>query len=284
MAKFKKTCEYCKVQYDPLLPNCPKCGEENKDSDLKDYKNIIPLPWFKQLILLLVGSLGFQILSFIIQIIVLFIVRIDSSTPIETRIMVTGIINFVAYFILILALLGTVSNDMPKLFKSFANWIPYVAGLVGLIAIFGFNFIYNLFLTVLNIGISDNTNESGITQIIGMFPVLSFVVFGVLGPVCEELTYRVGLFSLLRRVNKWLPYLVVILVFALIHFDFEALFSFQDPDWLAKLTNELLNLPLYAFAGFTFSFLYDRFGLASSITAYTLNNLLSIGLSFIPHE
>ena len=30
MAKFIKTCEYCKGKYDPLLETCPKCGEAIK--------------------------------------------------------------------------------------------------------------------------------------------------------------------------------------------------------------------------------------------------------------
>lgn len=284
MAKFIKTCEYCKGKYDPLLETCPKCGEVNKDEDLKEYKNIVPLHWLKQLFLTVGGSIGFQLVSFLIQVILIFALGINKDTPTEEMLRFTAIINFVSYGVLICALLGTINVDIPKLFKSFAKWVPYVAGLIGLIAIFGFNFIYNLTLTILKIKIVDNTNESSINAIIGMYPVLSIIIFGLVGPICEELTYRVGLFSILRRINKWLPYLLVILVFALIHFDFSALFNFSDPDYFTKVMNELLNLPLYAFAGFTFSFLYDKFGLASSITAHTLNNLLSIGLAFIPHE
>lgn len=284
MAKFIKTCEYCKGKYDPLLETCPKCGEVNKDEDLKEYKNIVPLHWLKQLFLAVGGSIGFQLVSFIIQIIIIFALGITKDSSQEELLRATALINFISYGILIGALMGTINVDVPKLFKSFAKWVPYVAGLIGLIAIFAFNFMYNLTLTIIGINIGDNSNESGINSIIGMYPVLSILIFGLVGPICEELTYRVGLFSVLRRVNKWLPYLVVIFVFALIHFDFTAIVEFDKPSYFTNLINEILNLPLYAFAGFTFSFLYDKFGLASSITAHTLNNLLSIGLAFIPHE
>lgn len=284
MAKLIKTCEYCKGKYDPLLEICPKCGEVNKDEDLKEYKNIVPLHWLKQLFLAVGGSIGFQLVSLIIQIIIIFALGITKDTSQEEMLRATALINFISYGVLIGALMGTINVDVPKLFKSFAKWVPYVAGLIGLIAIFAFNFMYNLTLTIIGIKIGDNSNESGINSIIGMYPVLSILIFGLVGPICEELTYRVGLFSVLRRVNKWLPYLVVILVFALIHFDFSAIVEFNNPDYFTNLINEILNLPLYAFAGFTFSFLYDKFGLASSITAHTLNNLLSIGLAFIPHE
>ena len=57
---------------------------------------------------------------------------------------------------------------------------------------------------------------------------------------------------------------------------FAAAFDFNNVNYAANLTNELLNMPLYLFAGFAFSFLYDKFGLAASFTSHALNNLVSI--------
>ncbi|MBP5694703.1 MAG: CPBP family intramembrane metalloprotease, partial [Bacilli bacterium] len=103
-----------------------------------------------------------------------------------------------------------------------------------------------------------------------VYPITCLFIFGLIGPICEEITYRVGLFSLLKRKNRALAYLVTIAVFALIHFNFS-----NDP---ATLLNEIINLPYYMFAAFAFSFAFDKFGFAASATAHISNNLISLFL------
>ena len=76
------------------------------------------------------------------------------------------------------------------------------------------------------------------------------------------------------RINKYLAYAVTILVFAFIHFDFECFGK-------GTLVNELLNMPFYLFAGFTFTFLYEKFGFGASVMAHVSNNLYSIIMTVI---
>ncbi|MBQ0009374.1 MAG: CPBP family intramembrane metalloprotease, partial [Firmicutes bacterium] len=143
---------------------------------------------------------------------------------------------------------------------------PYIAGVVCFVAILFLGNIYSMILNVAGVKIVNNDNQQAINVTSQNFTLTSMVIFGILGPICEEITYRVGLFSFLKRISKWLAYPVVVLVFALIHFNFSA----------SSLTNELLNLPYYLLAGFALTFTYDKFGFAGSTIAHVLNNVISL--------
>ena len=133
-----------------------------------------------------------------------------------------------------------------------------------------FDFVWGTILELLPITSSDNINESSLQTMRQVYPVASFMIFGLIGPICEEFTYRVGLFSFFKRINKWVAYVVTVVIFAFIHFNFST-----DPN---VLLNEVLNLPFYMFAAFAFSFTYDKFGLAGSLTAHVANNFISLSL------
>lgn len=268
--KFKRECKFCENTYDALLTECPKCHEPNPDGDALTTKNISVYPWWKQVMFFAVGYLGFQIVGLIIAFITM--VFVDKSTA-----QYSAVVNFTSYTIVFGGLVCISIPKFGELFKSFKSYKPYVAGLVGFVAIMAFNLTYNIFIQALGIKMNDNANEEAVTSIVTLYPILSILIFGFVGPICEELTYRVGLFSLTRRLNRWAPYLITIVVFAFIHFDMSCFFSGD----MNVVVNELLNMPLYMFAGFVMSFIYDRFGLAGSITAHTLNNTVSIGLTIV---
>jgi membrane protease YdiL (CAAX protease family) len=118
----------------------------------------------------------------------------------------------------------------------------------------------------LGIQLDVNQNQAAIVRLVKDSPILSLITFGLLGPIVEEWTYRLGLFQYLKGRSKWIAYLVTLTIFGFIHFDFNA----------ANLTNELFNLPIYLVAGAWFCFLYDRFGLQVAMATHIFNNLLSI--------
>lgn len=66
---------------------------------------------------------------------------------------------------------------------------------------------------------SDNNNEASLDSILKIFPIQGFLMTVILAPFAEEMTYRIGLFSALKRVNLILAFIVTALVFGLIHFD-----------------------------------------------------------------
>ena len=166
--------------------------------------------------------------------------------------------------------------DLPKLLYHFKKWKPYVFGLAGAIAIVLFEIAYtnilNLFYKYQSSG-----NEEGIRSIVLAFPVASVFMLGIVGPICEELAYRVGLFASISKYRKWLAYVVTSLVFGAIHIVGSLITG-------ASVWNELANLPVYVIAGLAFSFLYDKWGFASSTTAHICNNLYAVLATIISNS
>ena len=231
---------------------------------------------WKQIVFFVIGLFGLTVISLFIQIIVQLAARraIVSDYDYQTFMGSTTfnmIVNGSTYLIIAVIFLILMKDDTNEFFKSFKGWKPYVAAAIGFSAILTFNLFYNLILSATGAVISDNANESSLNSIVSDFPFLSLLIFALIGPIVEEFTYRVGLFSLLKRVHISLAYVVTIIVFTFIHFDFQS----------NNMVNELLNIPFYMFAAATFCFLYHRFGLASSISAHVTNNLLSIGTAII---
>lgn len=251
----------------------------NFENDLK-FKNVSSLQTWKHLILFVIGLAGLVIAEVTVQLIVdisagaIYGVSSDAFEEFVKSPTHTMLVSGIAYVALFGAFVLVLRDDLKEITKSFKGWKPFVAGLVGLGLIIAFNNVYVLFLKLINVDIVDNNNEDTINSITTVFPILTLVIFANIGPICEELTYRVGLFSLIRKKNRCLAYVVTILVFAFIHFNFGAISD-------GTIVNELLNLPLYLFSGFMFTFLYEKFGLAGSATAHILNNTISMCLTIM---
>lgn len=214
----------------------------------------------QQIELFLFGWIGFQILA------ILFSFFASLLTPKIDQLMLLTI-NCASYgnlFVILCIVIGP--NGIKTLGKQFTKLKPYMAGLLCFILIIMFNNAYGSILKLINTPISNNANETNVESMTNNYFIPSLIFFGFIGPICEELTYRVGLFSLCKRKSKVFAYIVTIIVFAFIHFDFET----------NNLVNELLNLPYYAFAAFAFSFTYDNFGFAGSASAHLINNIFSI--------
>lgn len=262
----KVKCSKCEHSYDKTFDSCPKCREANLEQP-EGFKELTMLKYGKQIALFLTGWLGFQILGLFFSLLLApHYEGLEYSEYISSMFNIE--LNASTYLVLLAALLLICFEELPKLIKSFKNWQSYAAAALAVLAILLFNFFYGLFIDVVGPGMDVNQNEAGIKAISNSFPLLSFIIFGFVGPICEELTYRVGLFSFLKRINVYLAYGISLVVFALIHFNFAG----------ENLVNELLNLPFYLFAGFTFAFIYDKFGLSSSLTAHVLNNVVSLSL------
>ena len=227
-------------------------------------------PW-KQIVFFSVGCLGLIGIQIVASIILSLIAREATGGGVQYDTFIRGttsdmILNVTCYMILAIVFIILASPDSEEFFKTFRHWQPYVAGAVGLAAIMTFNIVYGNILAIIGVGVTDNANESGLNSIVTDFPFTSLFIFALVGPICEEITYRVGLFSFFRRINVILAYAITIIGFTLIHFDFDS----------SNIVNELLNLPYYAFAAFTFTFLYEKYGFAASTSAHVSNNLISI--------
>ena len=258
---FKKNkCNTCGNQYDETFNECPICQTPNESLD-PNFKNIQMISWPKQAGLFVMGLGGFELLGLLIS-----LIMVASGFVKQNQALANMLLNTLCYAILFICLFAIVNKDSIKLLNSFKSWKPYVAGVCCFLFIIVTGIIYSNILVAAGVRITNNDNQQAIDSTSQNFTLTSMIIFGIIGPICEELTYRVGLFSFSKRISKWVAYPVTIIIFALIHFNFTA----------SSITNELLNLPYYILAGFALTFTYDKFGFAGSATAHILNNVISL--------
>ena len=271
----KVHCPDCHQAHDPTERRCPHCGHfDQNDRYLHDFDHQFRdlIPW--QISYFLIGYAGFQLISLIHVIIgdaILVgtnpglspeeISSLAKGTPFLFWVSATSYIVLAFIFLLMLGL----GRRLPRLFRSFANWKSMVAGVVGFVAITGITLLYGLLIP------ATNANQSSIVAMVKYSPVFAIVVFGVIGPFCEEMGYRVGLFGFASRLGKVAAYIITPIVFGLIHFNWGALFG---GDTNAMVT-ELIAIPNYIGAGAALCFLYDRFGFGAAFVAHSLNNVFS---------
>ena len=294
--KEKVKCKKCGLLIDDDMQYCPYCGyvqdqnenqnekKENKDEPFiqtsinsnlpKERGNnvfafeskVLDLPLWKKIASFLLGYVGLQI---IVQILKLFI-----STETELYFIISGsysgAVNFGVYIILFGLFIILFNDDLFKILKEFKSsdtWISGLAyGFLVLIISSAINAMLNL---IPHSGV--NNNESSIDSITTIFPLLSLLVFGLIGPICEEFTYRVGFFGFFRKINPILGYIFTAILFGFIHFDFQS----------NDLINELINIPSYIIAGLMLCYIYDYKGIGTSIIAHALNNVTGILLQII---
>lgn len=262
----KKTCKHCGSEYDVEEATCPACKYADEDFEkLGIPKNIFWIDIWKQLVLFAIGLIGLNTIPIIAE---LFFGSYADSHP-TTYIMV---VNLIRYSACLIAAVAIIFKDFKKITWQLKRWWPWVIGIGFGVALLASSVIYsniiNLFYTA-----TPNENQTIINSVIGSFPITSIFLLGILGPIVEEFTYRVGLYSFLRRINKYVAYVVTLVIFGLIHFNF-----FAKGD---DMINELLNLPIYMISGFLLTLAYEKFGLSCSVTAHVFNNLYSVTATII---
>ena len=253
--------------------------EENQNNVLEEVVDIEKQPpyashpgfkdWAFRLTLFLIGFLGLDIVSLIIQLILMIILPEYFKEGTEYYITGLAMMNTIRYVLLSMTFVLMLYPRLKILIKKFINWKTDLLGIAFGIGLIGITIIYNLIISQF-IDPGTNNNEVAAESMIVTYPVLSIIVLGLLGPICEEITYRYGLFSLLDKKSKILAYILTPLVFAIIHFDFTG-----------DMKVELLNLPTYILAGLGLSLAYDKFGFNCAIIAHVTNNMYAIIVTLI---
>lgn len=255
----KKKCPHCELEFDEMLDFCPHCKKENEGIiEFRKKSKVTFIPFYLQLALVAISLVGFLIANIIFTLAFKSIYDVDKVKGM----MLINVASYVLFFIGI----GAVIFPYTKAFLiRFKGYWPYLIGLFGVIAIIGGQTIIQV-ITDSIYPTQPGGNQTIASQIVKSYPVVAVLILGIVGPICEEFGYRVGLFSFLRRVHPVLAYLGTAVVFGLIHFDF------TSPD----LINELLLFITYFWAGIVFSCAYDIGGIAASTTAHIASNLVSI--------
>ncbi len=295
MSENKKECKKCLREYSGQSDICPYCGFDNskpleeKDESLekdqtfwqKIFKDdviylrnsaALELTSKKHILLFLMGWLGIQFIALIIGIIAVACAPELSMVTIDDVATATdwysAIVNFVSYGVLFLILLLILYKSLPMVIKSmkYKPW-NYLIGVGCGVALIVFSILYSLVTE--SLGATSNDNQTEVVNLVTAYPIASLFILGVIGPICEELTYRLGLFSLLAKNSKVAAYAVSAILFGLIHFDF---FAGSASAYL----NEFINLPFYIISGVVFAIVYDKFGLQGSISMHITNNVVSV--------
>ncbi|MBO4541426.1 MAG: CPBP family intramembrane metalloprotease [Bacilli bacterium] len=285
-----RVCGACQKRYDPTANECPHCHREHPIEGNELFEHDVHVGWIKNLLFLLVGFAGFQIIGYLValfsQSAFLLSNNLHASKEELTRMLeeyvkqpsYSMLVNGLAYAIVFAILLLILGKHIKIYLRGFRGWKPYVAGLVGFFALIVTSISWSFIVNIIRPNTGENANQSTIVSLAIAYPVLSLLIFGVIGPVCEEFTYRIGLFSLCKRFSRILAYIVTPLVFGLIHFGWSSI-----PEGGAALITELLNIPDYIFAGVILAYLYDRYGIGASTTAHIFNNAFSFFQIFILH-
>ena len=262
----KKNCTECGSEYDVVEATCPtcKCRDANFEN-LGIPKNILWLPTWKQLVIFAIGLIGLNSISFIAE---LFF----GSWGEQHYVTYVTLVNTARYLLCAGGIACVLIHDFHKFPPFLKKWYPWVIGIGFAAALLFSSALYNVIVNAFH-PTTANENQQIVNQVINSFPITSILLLGILGPVVEEFTYRVGLYSFFRRINKYAAYALTIVIFGLIHFNF-----FAKGD---DMINELLNLPSYMISGFLLTLAYEKWGIACSVTAHIGNNLYGVVMTII---
>lgn len=291
--KEKIKCKKCGLLIDEDLEICPYCGYSQKnDTNIakveikEDKKNevvqnstpsffsfpsrTIDISLTKSISLFLVGLIGLKFIGLFFQLIsaasgnLYFINNYEASAA----------INFASYAILFGAFIIILNYDLEKYFKSFKSKSIALDGI-------GFGFFLmivssavTLLFRFFDTSTGSNANEQGVDAITNIYPLLSLLIFGIVGPICEELTYRAGLFTAIKKYNRTVAYIATAVIFGLIHFNFASIGS-------ASFVSELINIPSYIVSGLLLCYFYDYKGLGVSTIAHITNNFIAVLVQII---
>ena len=225
--------------------------------------------WVYRLILFLTGFLALDIVTLIIELILQAIIPEYFTEGSAYYVTGLAMMNTIRYVLLTMVFVILLYPRLKILVRKFLNWKDDLIGIGFGVALILITICYNLLISQF-VDPGTNNNEIYAEQMILSYPALSIIVLGILGPVCEEITYRYGLFSLLDKKSKILAYILTPIVFALIHFDFTG-----------NMKVELLNLPTYILAGVGLCFAYDKFGFNAAVIAHVTNNIYAIIVTLI---
>ena len=255
-----KKCPNCETYYEPTLEKCPGCHKTNELYLNREITNkIVFMHPIAQIGMFLAG---FALAGMLVSELIIsnFVVLIPGDDVLKQTLLL-----LFTYLSMLGGLAAIVLTTRRKhFFSKYRRGLDYVYGIGYAITIVLVSIIIGAIITIFHTP-ADNNNQAAAVAVAKNYPIIAFFLLGFLGPICEELTYRVGLYSFFRRINKYLAFGVTIVVFALIHFDFGA----ED------IINELWSLPSYLISGFILTLAYEHRGPACSMTAHVLYNIFA---------
>ena len=212
-----KKCPNCNAYYDPTLEKCPVCHKHNELYLNREISNHVA--FMHPLIQIGLFLAGFAYIGMLVASI--FVALFFNKNTITDENLLDAILITGAYLVMFIGLSCLIVFTRRKYFFSkYTRGIDYIYGLAYAITLVLVSSILGNIISIFH-QVSNNVNQDAAESFTVNYPILAFFIVGIIGPVCEELTYRVGLYSFLRRINKYLALAVTCIVFAFIHFNFE---------------------------------------------------------------
>ncbi len=289
-----------------MQPNQEEPQEEKKEIEKDSEGNYVPklkksfarelkfeasyinnnFTFWNKFLFFLVGFVGLELLSFILQLIFLQIPAFTLGNGFSA--FGASLLNMLVYIIIFAVMLVLLLTNKKKPFY-------YILQEFKLGSTFGFMFMALGFMIAFNSTFSaiyryipiysSNANQTGIESLTFSFPIMMVITTVFLAPFTEELTYRIGLLDTIGHKFRWLGIIISAVIFGLVHFDYSPIIyiirAIQNSEDIILPLNllyiELLNLPIYISMGGVLGFFYAKTGrITVSWGAHTLNNLLSI--------
>lgn len=279
----RRYCQSCGKDVDPTFPCCPHCGGPSPDPYVqRAYGNFLQVSIYKQIGFLALSLFGLSLIMLVVQAILLA-VNAPADPDGYNEYIGSGEFGIlylsISYCLAALAAGLLLWKDWGKLLQSFAKWKNVLLGIGFAAIIIVATVAYGMLVTnpvYEALGVDSgttNANQGALNSAILASPIVSCLILSLVGPFCEELGYRVGLFGLSSRLGKVAGYIITIIVFALIHVSF----SWESA---TEMVVELVNLPSYLIGGVLLTLAYDKFGFACSFSAHALYNLFSVLMNY----
>lgn len=245
------------------------------------------IPPITKLIFFFTGWLGLNLIALFLSLIMQLTPYFDTETG-NISPFGSSVYQFLVYLILACIFLGIIFFSKRKYYKDFWEDLKggkhYIFVLYGFLGILLVNIVFNFIFSFVPF-YGQNANQDTIEGMMGASPVLAFFMIVILGPFCEEMTYRLGLCDSLSKKSRWKGIILSAIFFGLIHFSIPLVINaIVEPTQgnIELMAIEFMNLPTYILSGIVLAFVYAKSGkISSSLGAHILVNLYSFVSFFI---
>lgn len=239
------------------------------------------LPIWLTITLFVIGFIGLDLVTELISLILIKVHNLSGDAVSEYFMTprILSSVNLVRYAIifLVMILILYFNKRLVPILQGFKRGDVWAKAAIYYAVGIGFNIVWNTITNLIQKDVPPNLNQTLVENVISSEPLISLIWIPFLGPIVEELTYRVGLYGFLRRYSKALAFIVSGLIFGLIHFDFTVFTNFDTNTFLI----EVLNIPTYIFSGLLFCHAYEKYDIQVPIAAHIINNSVSYPLILI---
>ncbi len=210
-----------------------------------------------------------------------FLITVLSATPLANSYIGKNIIFLVSEILILACLIAIFHKRFFKDFKDFKkNYKKYLKKVIpywviGFIIMMFSNIVINLIITPDGMA----ANEAANRNILGQLPIYSVISMCIIGPICEELMFRV---SFRKAFSNIIVYsLFTGLFFAAMHVT-TGIESWHI-SYLLKHWQELLYFIPYGSIGFALGYsFYKTDNIFSSISLHVMHNSLTVLLILLP--